>query len=242
MTDFAERPFVIAAGGTGGHMFPAMALARELRDRGRRILVLTDRRGARYVDQTLPHRLIAAGSLSGGLRSKAAALAHLGIGFVQSLMVALRAQPSAAACFGGYPTIAPGFAMVVARVPLLLHEQNALLGKANRLLAGFAKAVALTFDETEHCEKVQADRRLVTGNPVRPGFSVDTQQVPSDKFRVLVLGGSQGARVFSDVVPAAVVLLPEEIRGQLRITQQCRPEDLERVGLAFGAIDFPAEL
>src|SRR5262249_12769591 len=127
------------------------------------------------------------------------------------------------------------------------HEQNAVLGKANRAIARLAQRVALSFERTEHVGMIGADRLLVTGNPIRPGFAVapapaDDGAAADGAFRLLILGGSQGARVFSDVVPAAIALLPATLRLRLHVTQQCRAEDLERAREAYRDTGIEPEL
>jgi UDP-N-acetylglucosamine--N-acetylmuramyl-(pentapeptide) pyrophosphoryl-undecaprenol N-acetylglucosamine transferase len=134
----------------------------------------------------------------------------------------------------------------LARVPLLVHEQNAIFGKANRLAARFARNVALSFAETAALPTLAEGHRLVTGNPVRPGFvaaAVDyVPPAPDAPFRLLVLGGSQGARIFSDLVPTALTRLPADLRARLAVTQQCRPEDVARTRAAYAETGLTAEL
>ena len=228
----AAPPILIAAGGTGGHMFPALALGQALLARGRAVRVITDRRGARYVDGELPCTVVAAGSPSGHPLAKARGLAQLALGAAQSMLALTRGRPVAAATFGGYASVPAALAAAAQRVPLLVHEQNAVFGRANRLVARFAHTLALSFEATAAVPAVAAPR-LVTGNPTRPGFAAEIPVADPARFRLLVLGGSQGARVFSDVVPAALALLPEALRGRIELAQQCRPEDLERVRAAY---------
>ncbi|HET6469910.1 MAG TPA: undecaprenyldiphospho-muramoylpentapeptide beta-N-acetylglucosaminyltransferase [Geminicoccaceae bacterium] len=239
-------PVVISAGGTGGHMFPALALARELVRRGRRVALVTDRRGARFVEQGLPCHLVAAGSPSGTPSATVVGCVRLAGGVLQSLVLFRRLQPSAAACFGGYASVPAAVAAGIRRRPLMLHEQNAVFGRANRLVARFADAVALTFADTDELPELRTGRVAVTGNPVRPEFAVALAPYappePNEPVRVLVLGGSQGARVLSDVVPAAMALLPAEQRARIVLQQQCRPEDLERARAAYAALQLQAEL
>ncbi|MFO1068718.1 MAG: undecaprenyldiphospho-muramoylpentapeptide beta-N-acetylglucosaminyltransferase [Geminicoccaceae bacterium] len=239
-------PVVIAAGGTGGHMFPALALARELRQRGRSVMVLTDSRGARYVDKDVSCQLIQAGSPSGSIGSRLGGVGRLSVGLAQCLALFLRIRPEAAACFGGYASVPPALAAAASRRPLMIHEQNAVVGKANRMVARFAARIALSFEHTQRTSRLPHERMVVTGNPVRIGFTVGGERyrapMRGEPFRVLVLGGSQGARVFSDVVPAAMPLLPEIQRRRLVITQQCRPEDLERTRSAYAALGMKPEL
>jgi UDP-N-acetylglucosamine--N-acetylmuramyl-(pentapeptide) pyrophosphoryl-undecaprenol N-acetylglucosamine transferase len=236
------RPVVIAAGGTGGHMFPALALADELRRRGQPALLVCDARGARYVGPETAHRLIQAAS-----PSRAGGLGRLAVGLWQSLAILRRARAAAVAAFGGYTAAPVGLAAALLRLPLLVHEQNAVLGRANRLIARRAARLALTFEATRGLEAVPADRRLVTGNPVRAEVAAlcgTPYQAPDPKqaVRLLVVGGSQGARVLSEVVPATIARLTKDERARIALTQQCRPEDLERVASAYAALGFSAEI
>ena len=241
----AAKPIVIAAGGTGGHFFPAEALASELVARGHRVALMTDARAAAKLPDSFAGRevfvLRGAGVAGRGLRRQAAALAGLAVGTAQARSILSRLAPAAVVGFGGYPVVAPVLAtrLMRDRPPVILHDQNAVLGSANRWLARHATALALSFDRVS---RVPAGvRTAVTGNPVRPDFARTT---PSSRAELglLVLGGSLGARVFSDVVPAALALLPPALRGALRVTQQCRAEDLERVRAAYAAIGVAAEL
>lgn len=239
-----KGPILIAAGGTGGHMFPALALREVLVGRGHEVTLLTDERGARYLSQDLPRRLVTAGSPSGSPWARARGVMRLARGFVESLAVVRRLRPAAAATFGGYASAPAALAAAAARVPLLVHEQNAVFGRANRLVARFARVVALSFEATREVPAGGRFRRVIAGNPTRPGFAdaIKAPAVSDARFRVLVLGGSQGARVFSDVIPAAVALLPAELRGHLNLAQQCRPEDLDRTGAAYAGLGFTADL
>jgi UDP-N-acetylglucosamine--N-acetylmuramyl-(pentapeptide) pyrophosphoryl-undecaprenol N-acetylglucosamine transferase len=241
------RPVVIAAGGTGGHMFPALALAAELRQRGQPVMLVCDARGARYVGRGIEHRLIQAASPSGRWPGRLGGLARLGLGWWQSLWILRRARPAAVAAFGGYAAAPVGLAATMLGIPLLVHEQNAVLGRANRLIARRAARVALTFEATRGAEAVPAARRIVTGNPVRAEVAAlrgtpYRSPGPDRVLRVLVVGGSQGARVLSEVLPAAIGRLGEDERARLALTQQCRPEDLDRVASAYAGLGFAAEL
>jgi UDP-N-acetylglucosamine--N-acetylmuramyl-(pentapeptide) pyrophosphoryl-undecaprenol N-acetylglucosamine transferase len=236
-------PILIAAGGTGGHMFPALALGRALRGRGREVALVTDNRGARYVSGELPFTVVSAGSPSGGVLACLRGLGQLARGLAESLLALRRIRPVVAAAFGGYASVPPAIAAAANRVPLLVHEQNAVFGRANRLTARFARAVALSFDPTAEVPTRPGLQRFVTGNPTRLEFSGSDWVAPdADRFRVLVLGGSQGARIFSDVVPAAVAMLPKDLRARLDLAQQCRPEDLERVRSTYSALGCAVEL
>jgi UDP-N-acetylglucosamine--N-acetylmuramyl-(pentapeptide) pyrophosphoryl-undecaprenol N-acetylglucosamine transferase len=241
------RPVVLAAGGTGGHMFPALSLAAELRARDQPVLIACDERGARYLGSDLEHRLIQAASPTGRLGTRLRGLGRLAVGFGQSLRFLRRLRPTAVVAFGGYAAVPVGLAAALLRIPLLVHEQNAVLGRANRLIVRRAARLALSFAATRGAEQVPGARQVVTGNPVRTAVAALRARPyqaprPDQPLRVLVVGGSQGARVFSEVVPAAIARLSKPERARLTLAQQCRPEDLERVASAYAALGFAAEL
>jgi UDP-N-acetylglucosamine--N-acetylmuramyl-(pentapeptide) pyrophosphoryl-undecaprenol N-acetylglucosamine transferase len=230
------HPVVIAAGGTGGHFFPAEALAAEFLSRGHRIVLMTDARSAGLRSSVFAGHeqfvLAGAGLAGRGLRAVSAA-GGLFRGLLQARRILARLRPAALVAFGGYPSVAPVLAarMLRQRPNIVLHEQNAVLGRANRFLAHRADLLALSFAETSRVPRGVATR--VTGDPVRAQFVATPYATPGTEVRLLVLGGSLGAGVFSDVVPAAVALLPPALRSRLRVTQQCRAEDVARVRLAY---------
>ncbi|OUR79205.1 undecaprenyldiphospho-muramoylpentapeptide beta-N-acetylglucosaminyltransferase [Alphaproteobacteria bacterium 46_93_T64] len=232
-----NRHIVLASGGTGGHIFPARALAEELIGRNFRVTLLTDSRGETYEDlfPGVDVVQIRAGSPSvGGLFGKIKAVFELSAGTLQSLFLLRKEKPIAVVGFGGYPSMPPAAAATLLGVPLVLHEQNAILGRVNNLLAGRAAAIATSFMHTDANENTALVKMRFTGNPVRKeilslhgeGYCPATN---SEKFNLLVLGGSQGATILSDVVPAAIKLLPLELQRRLHVTQQCRKEDLAQV-------------
>ncbi len=245
----AVFPIVIAAGGTGGHFFPAEALAGELLKRGRRVALMTDARSGGLQSSVfagLERFVISGAGIAGrgALRGGAAMLALAG-GVVQARQILVRNNAAAVVGFGGYPCVAPVLAtrLMRHRPPVILHEQNAVLGRANRFLARHADMLALSFAATERVPRGAAT--VITGNPVRPAIAALTTLPyvpPRRSLRLLVLGGSLGARVFSDVVPAAVAALPSELRARLSVVQQCRAEDLARVRAAYDAAGIAAEL
>ena len=245
----AVRPIVIAAGGTGGHFFPAEALANELLARGRRVALMTDTRSAGLVSETFASQerfvLKGAGIAGRGVARGAAAVLSLAAGVAQARAILARIDAAAVVGFGGYPSVAPVLgSRLLRRWPaVVLHEQNAVLGRANRFLSRHADTLALSFPATE---RVPANATTeVTGNPVRPAVvalaGLDYAP-PGDRLRLLVLGGSLGARVFSDIVPAALTGLPDALRGRLDVVQQCRPEDLDRVRAAYAAASLAPDL
>ncbi|HMK68706.1 MAG TPA: undecaprenyldiphospho-muramoylpentapeptide beta-N-acetylglucosaminyltransferase [Stellaceae bacterium] len=244
-----EGVVVLAAGGTGGHMFPAEALARALLSRGRTVALMTDSRGEAF-GQRLPgvalHRVRAA-RMSGGLVRKALGLAELALGTLEAGRRLRTLVPSAVVGFGGYPSVPTMLAATRQKLPTVIHEQNALLGRANRLLAPRVRRIATSFAEVAGIRATDRTRVVETGNPVRPAvaamrgapYVVSRGEAP---FELLVLGGSQGARVLSEIVPAALARLEKDLKRRLRLSQQARPEDLESVHAAHAASGITAEV
>jgi UDP-N-acetylglucosamine--N-acetylmuramyl-(pentapeptide) pyrophosphoryl-undecaprenol N-acetylglucosamine transferase len=244
------RPIVIAAGGTGGHFFPAEALAATLIARGHRVVLMTDARSGALKSAVFSggetHILPGAGIAGRGAARAVRAVAGLAQGTLRARRLLAALDAGAIVGFGGYPSVPPilGAHLLRRRPPILLHEQNAVLGRANRFLARRADRLALGFADTARIPP--GVQTCFTGNPVRPAIqavaaSPYSPPVAGD-INLLVLGGSLGARVFSDVVPPAVAALPAALRGRLRIVQQCRAEDVARVRAAYDAMGVPADL
>jgi UDP-N-acetylglucosamine--N-acetylmuramyl-(pentapeptide) pyrophosphoryl-undecaprenol N-acetylglucosamine transferase len=245
------RPIVIAAGGTGGHFFPAEALAAELARRGHRIALMTDARSGGERSAVFAGResfvLPGSGIAGRGLRRGLQAVAALGSGTIAARRILSLLDPAMIVGFGGYPSVPPVLAAssLRRRPTIILHEQNAVLGRANRLLARFADRLALGVADTLHLPT--RPPHIVTGNPVRPDIAALAGRPytpPEDgaPIHVLITGGSQGARVFSEALPKALAMLPEPLRARLRLTQQCRKEDLDGVRAAYQALGIEAEL
>ena len=239
---------VLATGGTGGHVFPAEALARELVGRGHGVALVTDARGSAFgagLEAVQTYR-VHAGRLGGGILGKAAGAGGIARGSIQAWRLMHRLKPAAAVGFGGYASGPCMLAAVACRVPTAIHEQNAVLGRANRLLAPVVDRIATSFDEVARLGARARARAVRTGNPVRPAVvglrGTPYPSLEGGPIRLVVLGGSQGARILSDVVPAAIALLPEGLRRSLAVVQQAREEDAERVRLAYDALGVPAEI
>lgn len=241
-------PIVIAAGGTGGHLFPAEATARALMRRGRKVVLFTDTRGETYADRFAGAEVVQvrSGTPAGrGALGRIVVLGEIAAGILGARGHLKRLRPAMVAGFGGYPSLPTMLAAVQLGLPSLIHEQNAVLGRANRLVAGRVSRIALSLQPTRGV----AENSLVdlVGNPVRPAILPvrDRPFVPpadDSRLRLLVTGGSQGARVFGELVPAAVALLPEDLRSRLEIVQQCRAEDLDAAKAAYAAIGLAPRL
>lgn len=239
----------LMAGGTGGHLFPALALAQELRRRDHEVHLFTDMRVTRH-GEGFPAREVhvvpaATPSIRNPVKFLGAGLT-IARGIAASWRLLRRVDPDAVVGFGGYPCFPPFMAASLMGIPGILHEQNAVLGRANRALARFADALAMSFSQTAHAEKFRLVRRL-TGNPVRDRVRAASaipypELTESGPIRLLVFGGSQGARAFSDIVPPAVAALDEGLKRRLEVVQQCREEDLERVTNAYRAARVNVEL
>lgn len=244
-----ERLVLLAAGGTGGHLFPAYALAEELARRGIAVELATDMRGDRYRGD-FPARAIHAIPSATMTGKSPVAIAQTGWKLAKGLREAMaltgEVKPGAVVGFGGYPSFPPLMAAVLRSVPTAIHEQNAVLGRANRTLAKRVSAVATSFERVKHTEELPLQKVVLTGNPVRSAV-LTASSVPypviwsTGEVRLLVFGGSQGARFFSDLLPEAVRLLAPDLRERLHIVQQCREEDLARVKTAYAEQQISAE-
>jgi UDP-N-acetylglucosamine--N-acetylmuramyl-(pentapeptide) pyrophosphoryl-undecaprenol N-acetylglucosamine transferase len=240
-------PVVIAAGGTGGHIFPAQSLAQELAKRGRRVVLMTDDRGHNYA-QSFPQAEIVtvpSATFAGrGAVGKAMAVLRLARGALAAYVALGRVKPSVVVGFGGYPALPTMFAAARRGVPSVIHEQNAILGRVNRWLAPAVTRIASSFGKLAHLDPVLADRVTMTGNPVRPAVLANARAFgrPGGTLNLLVFGGSQGARVFATLVPEAIAKLPSDLRGRLQLVQQCRPEDLEAARARYAGIGLQPTL
>ncbi|NNU80008.1 UDP-N-acetylglucosamine--N-acetylmuramyl-(pentapeptide) pyrophosphoryl-undecaprenol N-acetylglucosamine transferase [Halovulum dunhuangense] len=242
----AQPLLVIAAGGTGGHMFPAQALAEEMLARGWRVKLSTDPRGARYaggfpaaVDRVV---LRSASFARGGLVQKLLAPVKIGFGILGALVSMLRDRPACVAGFGGYPALPAMAASWALRIPRLIHEQNGVLGRVNEVFATRVDAIACGTWPTELPKGVEG---IDIGNPVRASVRAlagAEYDVPNGgALQLLVFGGSQGASVMR-MVPKALALLPEDIRTRLVVSQQARDADADEVRAAYAALGIPADI
>lgn len=227
---------MICAGGTGGHMFPALSLAEDLKSRGNKVVIVTDNRAVKYTKsyEDLDVHVISSSTLPSGLLGKVKGLFSLAYGFLQSHRLMQKYMPKLVIGFGGYPSLPPMVAAQRRNILTIIHEQNAVLGKANAFLAGKADRIALSLPEMSSLDEGDSMRAVVTGNPVRNDISAlysHPYQVPDADapFCVTVFGGSLGAKVMAQHVPHALNSLPEDLKSRISIVQQCHEEDIPEV-------------
>lgn len=234
--------FILAAGGTGGHIFPALAVAQQLMADGHEALLYTDKRGQPMVEGKIDYRLILSASpFTGGLIRRLWGLMMLSFGLLQSIFYILLVRPKAIMGFGGYPSFSPVFAGRLLRTPCYLHEQNAVMGRANRLLARQCRQTALSFADTKGLSL--GAKTITTGLPVRaPFFAITPYKANIDSYHLVVIGGSLGARIFAEIIPEAVKQLDAEVRAKLHITQQARPDQIASLRAAYEAANIKADI
>ncbi|UIJ46996.1 undecaprenyldiphospho-muramoylpentapeptide beta-N-acetylglucosaminyltransferase [Sphingomonas cannabina] len=245
----SERHYVLAAGGTGGHMVPAAALAAELSARGHRVALVSDARGVRFpgLFEDVQTHVLPAGRLSGGPVGWARAAKQMWDGRAQAIELYRNFKPAAVIGFGGYPALPAMLAAFSAGIPTVIHEQNAVLGRVNRFVAGRVAAIATSYADVARLKESWRGKTHLVGNPVRQAI-LDIRERPypvleeDGIFRVLVTGGSQGATVLSQVVPDGLALLPVHFRRRLQVTHQARIEDIDQVRAKYAEHGIPAEL
>ena len=239
----------LAAGGTGGHMVPAHALAAELKARGHGVMLITDERGAKIpgLFEGVPTHILPAGRTGGGLFQMLKAARSILAGRRQARALYREFTPDAVVGFGGYPAFPALLAANASNIPTVLHEQNAVLGRVNRLLAGDARAIATAYPEIQKLKAGHRAKVELVGNPVRETVArLGTMPFPdyddTAPLKILVTGGSQGATVLGTVVPEGLGLLSPKLRHRLQVVQQCRADDIEAVRARYAALGIPAEL
>jgi UDP-N-acetylglucosamine--N-acetylmuramyl-(pentapeptide) pyrophosphoryl-undecaprenol N-acetylglucosamine transferase len=244
-----KRHYVLAAGGTGGHMMPAHALAEELMARGHHVALITDARGAKIpglFDGVQTH-IMPAGRITKNPLTWLGGAQAIWAGRSMALRLYETFQPSAVIGFGGYPAYPALLAAKKAGIATAVHEQNAVLGRVNRMVAKWVNAIATAYPQVDRIPNVPAAKVHLVGNPVREEIVAlrDQPYPPIDEegvFRILVIGGSQGASILSQVVPDGLAMLPVALRRRLQVTQQCRAEDIEAVRARYAALGIPADL
>ena len=252
--DQAELHIILAAGGTGGHIFPAEALTEELIRRGCQVSLVTDSRFSDYSAASMkgilgeiPIYPVKAGTMGRNLYQRARGALNVGLGVMQARRLLKKLKPAVVVGFGGYPSFPTMIAASNCGIPTVIHEQNSILGKANRVLAGRVSSIATSFPATGLMRKENEPKVALVGNPVRSAVralhDVPYPELSDDGvMRILVTGGSQGANVFSQIVPKAIALLPENLRHRLRVDQQTRREDMDTTRTAYQDIQVNADL
>jgi UDP-N-acetylglucosamine--N-acetylmuramyl-(pentapeptide) pyrophosphoryl-undecaprenol N-acetylglucosamine transferase len=244
-----KRIVVIAAGGTGGHLFPAAAFAEEMFRRGWRVVLMTDARGRRYAEGFPAERIedVPAASLSLNPFTAVPALFKIWRGINEAKRRFDELPPSLVAGFGGYPSFPALMAARARAVPILIHEQNSVLGRVNRAMATSAAIVACGFERLERLPEKALDRKRVVGNPVRlPILAARERPYPEapagGRLNLLIIGGSQGARLFGEVIPEAVALLPQALRARLDVVHQVREEQVPAAKKVYQRAKVNAEV
>ena len=247
----ANSPLILlCAGGTGGHLFPAQAAAVALKKRGARIALATDERVERYSGDFPAEstHVIPSATLRGrSPLAYARTATMLGLGLAQSWSLLGKLKPAAVVGFGGYPTVPPLKAAMLRGIPTLLHEQNSVMGRANRMLAPRVTAIGASFNEIALLDPALKSKVTLVGTPVRPNViaAASTPYEPpraNDTLRLIVFGGSQGAKVFADVLPDAIAVLDPALRNRLSVVQQARGEDRGRVRTPYEKSGIDAEV
>lgn len=255
MNDNASTPdIILAAGGTGGHIFPAESLADILLSRSEAVGLMTDRRFGDYhmvrddsAFARIPIYTIHAGRLGRGLWGKLRGVYGILVGTIQARKLLKQIRPKAVIGFGGYPSFPTMLAASQLGIPTIIHEQNALLGRANRKLAERVNRIATSYQQTHYLPPNCQSKTVFTGNPVRAGIRAlhhvpYAPPQPDGVLRLLVTGGSQGASIFADVLPKAVAQLPENLRNRLRIDQQCRENEVKAVRTAYAELGLQVDV
>lgn len=245
-----KSPIVLATGGTGGHIFPAQALATELQTRGHQLILLTDSRGYKFsgtLSALEKHRIWSGTPMAPGILAKSLSVIKLLVGICQATKLLHHIQPSVVIGFGGYPSVPALIAASLKGITTVIHEQNAVLGRANKLLASRVLCIATSFENTSGLSLKNNKKVTHTGNPIRTSIAeLGKLEYPdiqtNGPINILVTGGSQGARNFSELVPEAIKLLSPQLKTRIKINQNCRPEDLESIRHRYQINGISAEV
>lgn len=249
MSEQKAKKILLSAGGTGGHMTPALALGKDLLSRGYKVELATDERGMKYAQMFdgIPAHVLKSGTLGAGVLGKIKGACSLLSGFAQAARLIGKVRPALVVGFGGYPSVPAVYIAQKMKIPTIIHEQNAIIGKANAFLAPKAERIAFSLPYLSGLDELDKMRAVVTGNPVRAEIAaLYNEAYPNLEedatLRILVMGGSLGASVFSDIVPQTLIKLAPEYRERLHVVQQCREEDLDRVSNFYGKNGIKADL
>jgi UDP-N-acetylglucosamine--N-acetylmuramyl-(pentapeptide) pyrophosphoryl-undecaprenol N-acetylglucosamine transferase len=249
MSDSKKKLIILTAGGTGGHVYPADALAQELEKRNYNLMLVTDQRGLNNYHGKLgeiENKAVLSGALVGkNIWFKIKSLIKVSLGILQSVYIIIKYKPECVVGFGGYASFPCAVAAILTGTDLIIHEQNSVMSRTNRFLAKYASKIATSFPKTKYAP--QGNQTVLTGMPVRTTISAlfdkqYKQPEQNGKFNLLVLGGSQGAKIFSEVIPQAIKSLDEKIQQNIYITQQCRKDDIELLQKEYSDAKCSAEI
>lgn len=245
------KEIFVVGGGTGGHLFPAIAAAEELIRRGHNVHLITDDRCAKYLKNHthIKTHIINSSGFKEGIIGKILATFKVLVAFIKTASLFAHEKPKLVMTFGGYVAFAPLLCARMLGIPTILHEQNCFLGKVNKWFAWSATKILLTFKETKNIPLESSDKIIVSGNPVRSEVRAEISTIYAKKdfttspFKIAVIGGSQGAKVFSDLVPKAIeVALKKQPNLKLSIVQQAKVEDIENISNVYKKCDIDAKL
>lgn len=245
--NITEKTLIVVGGGTGGHLFPAIATGEELINKGYKVHLITDRRCQKYLtsDLTIQTHIIDIKTPSKGTLSKIYFIISLLNAVFKAIFLIVSIKPKAIIGFGGYPAFPPLIASVLLRIPIVIHEQNCFLGKVNRFFLRFAKKVALSYQETKTHDFIDKQKIVFTGNVVRGNIKnlVIKNDFNHQPFRIFIFGGSQSAKVFTDIIPDSIkLLLQAHPNIKLYITQQARKEDHQKITKIYSDLNIPHQL
>jgi UDP-N-acetylglucosamine--N-acetylmuramyl-(pentapeptide) pyrophosphoryl-undecaprenol N-acetylglucosamine transferase len=239
-----KQKIIIVGGGTGGHLFPAIALAEKLSAESYDVHLITDSKCKKYLSKHYPFSIefIDSAGLNSGILSKIFSVIKVVKAIVDSLLFFVKTKPDLVIAFGGYVSFAPLFVANMLFVPNMIHEQNAVMGKVNRWFARFTKRIFLSYPTTLKFSSFR--KALYTGNPIRSEIlsTKIRNNFKSNPFNIVVMGGSQGASIFSKIIPEIIANLPLELRKNINITQQSKKEDIERLEQIYRFSGVSAEV
>ncbi len=248
-----NNTILLSAGGTGGHLFPAEALAVEFISRDNKVIFATDARGEKFYnksslknDKNVKMHVLPSATWGSGIIGKLSAMITMALGIIKAMILLKKNKVNAVVGFGGYPSFPAVYAAQILGVPTILHEQNAILGKANIRLAIKANHIAVPLPNTKGVEKYK-DKTTVTGNPVRGDILNKHKASPvalteNGEFNIFIMGGSQGAKIFGDIIPQALELLPQHLQKRINLNMQCRAEQIEEVKTKLDAIGISVNI
>jgi UDP-N-acetylglucosamine--N-acetylmuramyl-(pentapeptide) pyrophosphoryl-undecaprenol N-acetylglucosamine transferase len=240
MIKLNKNKVILATGGTAGHIFPAIATAEELVELGIEPVFIVDKRYYNYqYEQQYKAHVIYSGHLQSTIIGKMKSTINIAYGIIQAISYLLHHRPFLVVGFGGYPSLPTLVAAKILGIPIILHEQNSILGKVQKLFARHAKCIAISFKDTKGIARNLSHKIIYTGNPVRKSIikTLNSEYKLGHNFNLVIIGGSQGAAIFADIITDAISKLPVELRSKINITQQCRKEQLDSLKARYSSID-----